>query len=124
VQDQITGAARRMEQIDMMVGRVAVVTGGGRGIGRAIAKRLAHEGAAVAIPDWRGELATEAAQEIAQAGGRRFGLGVDVSEEASVKAMVRTVLETFGQTDILINNAAITGGMRPTRRLRARSGTV
>lgn len=103
-----------MERMGTMAGRVAVVTGGGRGIGRAIAKRLAHEGAAVAIPDWRGELATEAAEEISHAGGRALGLRADVSEEAAVKVMVRQVLETFGQIDILVNNAAITGGMRPT----------
>ena len=97
-----------------MIERVAIVTGAGRGIGRAIAAGLAQEGAAVAIPDKRDELASEAAAAIIATGGRALGLYTDVSDEASVGEMVRRVLQTFGQIDVLVNNAAITGGMRPT----------
>ncbi len=97
-----------------MTARVAIVTGGGRGIGRAIAKRLAQEGASVALLDIRGESATEAAEEIIAAGDRALGLYADVSDEESVRGAVRQVLQTFRQIDILINNAAITGGMRST----------
>ncbi len=68
-----------------MTARVAIVTGGGRGIGRAIAKRLAQEGASVALLDIRGESATEAAEEIIAAGDRALGLYADVSDEESVR---------------------------------------
>lgn len=80
-----------------MTARVAIVTGGGRGIGRAIAKRLAQEGASVALLDIRGESATEAAEEIIAAGHRAVGLYADVSDEESVRGAVRQASRLSGR---------------------------
>ncbi len=83
-------------------GRVAIVTGGGHGIGKAYARRLAEEGAAVVIAEVDGAAAERVAAEV---GG--LALRTDVSEEASVAEMARRTLERFGRIDILVNNAAI-----------------
>ncbi len=89
--------------------KVALVTGSARGIGRAIAERLAKQGADIVIADLRAELAAATAQEIAAASGRRVtSVSVDVSNSASVKAMVDQVLADFGHIDILVNNAGLT----------------
>ncbi len=83
--------------------RVAIVTGGAQGIGRAIAVKFAEEGAAVAIADINGEGAAAAAEGVPGA----IGLAVDVSDPAAVQAMVKTAVDRFGRLDILVNNAAI-----------------
>src|SRR5579859_4054366 len=82
-------------------GKVAVVTGGRRGIGRAIADGLAAEGARIAILD------VEGAEEAAAAYDGGLGLVGDVSSEADVARMVDAIASHFGRIDILINNAAI-----------------
>jgi pyridoxal 4-dehydrogenase len=82
-------------------GRVAVVTGAAQGIGKAIADKLADEGASVVAADVNAAGADAAAPE----GG--LGMGVDVSSEADVKRMVADTLEHFGRLDALVNNAAI-----------------
>jgi NAD(P)-dependent dehydrogenase (short-subunit alcohol dehydrogenase family) len=84
-----------------LAGKVAIVTGGAQGIGRAIAEGLAREGARIAIADLRG--ADEAAA--AFAGG--VGLTVDVANEADVQRMADTVAEQCGTIDILVNNAGL-----------------
>jgi NAD(P)-dependent dehydrogenase (short-subunit alcohol dehydrogenase family) len=86
-------------------GKTAIVTGAGRGIGKALALRLARDGAAVVIADIDGYDA--AAAELARAGGRSLGLKVDVSSESDVDGMARRALEAFGRIDILVNNAAV-----------------
>jgi 3-oxoacyl-[acyl-carrier protein] reductase len=86
---------------------VAVVTGGGKGIGLYYSRGLAREGAALAIAEIDEAAAHEAADEICRAGGRALAVPTDVSDEASVKAMVQTVLAAFGKIDVLVNNAAI-----------------
>ena len=92
-----------------MDGRVAVVTGGGRGIGRAIAEALAQRGATVVIADRQEELAQATAKELAAAFGQRtLAIGVDVADTSSAKAMIDQVIETFGKVDILVNNAGVT----------------
>jgi pyridoxal 4-dehydrogenase len=87
----------------MLKDRVAIVTGGAQGIGRAIVDKLAAEGAAVAVADINGAGATEAAAAQPNA----IGLTVDVSDPAAVNDMVAATVERFGRLDILVNNAAI-----------------
>jgi pyridoxal 4-dehydrogenase len=80
-------------------GRVAIVTGGGQGIGKAIADKLAEEGATVVVADVRG------AEAAAPEGG--MGLEIDVSREDDVKRMVDETVSAYGKLDVLVNNAAI-----------------
>lgn len=92
-----------------MEGKIAIVTGGARGIGRAITETLAQRGADVVIADLKAELAEQTSQEIAQATGRRIkAFSVDVSNYTSTQKMVEQVLSEFGRVDILVNNAGIT----------------
>jgi 3-oxoacyl-[acyl-carrier protein] reductase len=86
---------------------VAIVTGGGKGIGRHYVDGFVSEGASVAIAEIDGEAARRAAAEIEDKGGRALALQTDVSDEASVQAMVQKTIEAFGHVDILVNNAAI-----------------
>jgi 3-oxoacyl-[acyl-carrier protein] reductase len=90
-------------------GRVAIVTGGGRGIGRAVALRLAREGADVAI-SYRSndEAAEKAAEEVRTAGMRCETFKGDVALQEDVEALVKGVIEAFGGIDILVNNAGLT----------------
>ena len=87
-------------------GRVAFVTGASRGIGRAIALRLAAEGATVAACA-RADHARPVADEIVAAGGAARAFGVDVTDAGSLKEAVRATLERFERIDILVNNAGI-----------------
>lgn len=88
-------------------GKIAIVTGAGRGIGRAIALRLAASGAGVAVADLMLPLAESAAAEIRARGAQAIPLQVDVSKADQVQAMVEAVLAAFGRIDILVNNAGI-----------------
>ncbi len=89
-------------------GRVALVTGGTKGLGRAIAEALAEAGADVAVAARDGEAASRVAGEIAQdAACKTLGLAADVSVSAQVDAMVGRVLDSLGRIDILVNNAGI-----------------
>jgi 3-oxoacyl-[acyl-carrier protein] reductase len=88
-------------------GRVALVTGASRGIGRAIAHRLAA-GGAVVVAAARGDNAASTAAAIAEAGGRAEAIGLDVTDADAVASAVTGVLERHGRIDILVNNAGIT----------------
>jgi 3-oxoacyl-[acyl-carrier protein] reductase len=89
-------------------GQTAIVTGSARGFGRAICRRLARGGARVVAADINLPGAEETVKLIAQDGGRGLAVKVDVSSAASVEALVKTTLATFGdRIDILVNNAAI-----------------
>ena len=96
-----------------VAGRVAIVTGAGRGMGRAIALTLAREGAAVVVNDLRSAWAEAVAQEIQAAGGQALAYTGDVSREDDVTAMVQATVAGFGRVDILVNNAGILGNTRP-----------
>lgn len=90
-------------------GKVAIVTGGRRGIGRAIAETLAQRGAAVMIGDRDGDEAAATAQEIASAAGVRvLACSVDVASAESAAGLVEFTQSELGQVDILVNNAGIT----------------
>lgn len=92
-----------------MEGRVAIVTGGSRGIGRTIAKTLAKRGAQIILADMQVDLAKTTAQEIASTTGCRVTpVYVDVSNHNNAKEMVETAIAEFGHVDILVNNAGVT----------------
>jgi acetoin reductase-like protein len=93
-------------------GRVAIVTGAGRGIGRAIALRLARDGAYVAVADIDLTGAMHVADEIKDRGGRAIPLQVDVTQREQVDKMVADTVAEFGRLDILVNNAGI-GAIKP-----------
>jgi len=87
-------------------GRVALVTGAGRGIGRSVALLLSESGAQVAIAD-RGDYLGEVEKEILSKGGRVMALPTDISSEQQVDTMVHGILKEFGRIDHLVNNAGI-----------------
>jgi NAD(P)-dependent dehydrogenase (short-subunit alcohol dehydrogenase family) len=86
-------------------GKVALVTGGSEGIGRATALRLAREGAKVAICARRAEVLERAAEEIRASGGDCFAHIADVTDSAQVERLVAALIEHFGRLDIVVNNA-------------------
>jgi NAD(P)-dependent dehydrogenase (short-subunit alcohol dehydrogenase family) len=101
-----------------LTGKVAVVTGGSRGIGKAIARELALEGVDVALIARNPETLEATRRELADQTGRRIiGVTADTSNDDSVRAMGRQVLEAFGRVDILVNSAAAPGGQQPPPRL-------
>ena len=87
--------------------KIAVITGGAQGIGRATALLMAREGAKLVIADLQGEKAQSVANELEKNGAEAIGVAVDVSSEASVKLMAKTAFERFGRVDILANIAGI-----------------
>jgi len=87
--------------------KFALVTGGGRGIGRAIVEAFAAEGAHVAIGELDPEIGKDAARAVEAAGRRSLFVQTDVSQKSAIDAMVAQVLSEFGQVDILVNNAGI-----------------
>jgi 3-oxoacyl-[acyl-carrier protein] reductase len=94
--------------------KVAIITGGGRGIGRVFALRFAEEGAKLFIPDISLERAEGVVKEITAKGGQAAATLTDISDAASVKKMAEKVIQQYGKVDILINNAAIWYGINVT----------
>lgn len=89
-------------------GKVAIVTGSGNGIGAATAKRLAKDGAKVAVVDLTEESASNTVQAIREAGGEAIAVGCDVSKAEQVENAVERVISEYGRLDILVNNAGVT----------------
>lgn len=95
-----------------LAGQVAIITGGGRGIGRAIAIAYAEAGASVCVTARTSAEIDKVAAEIAEVGGRSFAVTCDVSDRSAVESMVERTVDEFGRLDILMNNAG--GGLERT----------
>jgi 7-alpha-hydroxysteroid dehydrogenase len=93
-------------------GQVALVTGGGAGIGRGIARMFAGAGASVLVTDLKQETAEAVAEEIREAGGKAAAVACNVTKEDELEAAVNAAIETFGKLSILVNNAG-GGGPKP-----------
>ena len=94
-------------------GKTALVTGGGRGIGKAIARRLAEAGARVAIASRKAQVLEAAAAEIAQTGARVAAIPCHAGRPAELERLVAETESRLGPIDILVNNAATNIGQRP-----------
>ncbi|MGH7089169.1 MAG: SDR family NAD(P)-dependent oxidoreductase [Stellaceae bacterium] len=104
---RLHGGNREGEMAGRLEGKVAIVTGGGHGIGKAYVRGLAGEGAAVVIAEIDGDAARAVAGSLVQEGFRATGVPTDVAEWASAEAMARRAVEAYGRIDVLVNNAAI-----------------
>ena len=104
----------------LLKGKVAIVTGGGRGIGRAIARKFAGEGAAVVVAARTESEVHGAAKEIQEAGGHAAAVVADVSREVDCDKVVHLARETFGAINILVNNAATYGPVRSVEKITPR----
>ncbi|NET35116.1 MAG: glucose 1-dehydrogenase [Cyanothece sp. SIO1E1] len=91
-------------------GKVALITGGGSGLGRATAIRLAQEGAAIGIAGRRTETTQQVRQEIESAGGKAIDIQADVTQASSCQQMVAKTITAFGHLDVLVTSAGIHGG--------------
>lgn len=91
-----------------LTGKVAYVTGSGRGIGRAVALKLAFEGASVVVNDLDQEPANEVVDEIKAAGGKALAVVGSVTEDGFAKRFINAGIDTFGGVDIIVNNAGYT----------------
>jgi 3-oxoacyl-[acyl-carrier protein] reductase len=100
-----------MQQQARFVGTVVIVTGAGRGIGRAIAERFGREGARVVVNDI-GPQAEEVALAVTHAGGEGLGVVADVSQKNEVDRLFDTALDRFGDVNVLVNNAGLTNESR------------
>jgi NAD(P)-dependent dehydrogenase (short-subunit alcohol dehydrogenase family) len=96
-----------MQLAGRVAGKVALITGGASGIGRATALLFAREGAAIVLADVNADAGQRVANEIAQSGGRAFFEPVDVTRAADCQRLVKRVIREFGRIDILFNNAGI-----------------
>jgi len=99
--------------------KVAIVTGGARGLGKAMSILLAQEGAHVTVVDIADELGIDVEKEISGTGGSACYLHMDVTSEEDIKRVFQETGEKFGSIDILVNNAGISGAPKPTHEINA-----
>ena len=88
-----------------LIGKKAIITGAGQGIGRGIALKMAHEGADVVVAEMNPDAGTRTAREISALGGKALFVKVDVADRKDVQGMVEQVLTAWGHVDVLVNNA-------------------
>ena len=98
--------------------KVAIVTGGGKGIGRAIALELAEAGCSLGLASRSKKDLTGTCHEVRASGQRAVPIKMDVTQSKDVEKMVDKVIETFGTVDILVNNAGITGPTSPLHEIK------
>ena len=101
----------------LLTGKVAVITGGGRGIGRAIALKFAAEGAAVVVAARTKSEIEAVAGEIRNSGGRATAVSADVSDERQCNGLIHEANSQFGKVDILVNNAGEYGPVKPVEEI-------
>ncbi len=93
--------------VETLVGKIAIVTGAGQGIGKETALRLSREGATVVVAEFNPDTANSVAEEIKSAGGQALAYPIDIGDTPAVREMVGRVVERFGLLDILVNNAGV-----------------
>jgi NAD(P)-dependent dehydrogenase (short-subunit alcohol dehydrogenase family) len=112
--EQALAQEERAQQVKRLEAQVAIVTGGGRGIGREVCLALAGDGARVAVVARTEDQVQQTAQEIAAADGGAVGIPTDVTDLAAVESMVDRVTSELGPVDLLVNNAGSNGAPAPT----------
>lgn len=90
-----------------LTGKVAVITGGGSGMGRAAANLFAQEGAKVVVGEWNEKTLAEVVSEVQAAGGEITGVQCNVADQAQAENLIDTAVKTYGRLDILVNNAGV-----------------
>jgi NAD(P)-dependent dehydrogenase (short-subunit alcohol dehydrogenase family) len=103
----------RVQELFDLSGKVAIVTGGGSGLGRQMAEALAEAGADLALCARKAERCEQAAADLQGLGGRALGLGCDIREAEQIEAVVRRTVNELGRVDILVNNSGTSWGAPP-----------
>ena len=103
----------RVQELFDLTGRVAIVTGGGTGLGRQAADALAEAGADLVLCARKAERCEQAAAELAETGVRALGLGCDIRDPTQIEDVIRRTVDEFGRVDILVNNSGTSWGAAP-----------